>query len=102
MSHFMQAQTETTAEDLMFRLWPWIEANAKRIALGAAVVVIAVFVYSFHTYRQSQREIAAGEALTQAGISQSGVQLAETCLKIATDYAGTAAAQRALLQGATV
>jgi TolA-binding protein len=98
----MQSQEAATASDYLFKLWPWFEANLKRIAFGAAFVVIAIFVFSFYSYRQNQREIAAGEALTQAGVSESGGPLAETCLKIATDYAGTPAGQRALLQGATV
>jgi len=98
----MQAQEEVSAEDYLFRLWPWLEANAKRLAFGAALAVIAIFVFTFYTYRQNQREIAAGEALTQANLSDTGAQLAAACLKIAADYAGTAAAQRARLQGATV
>jgi TolA-binding protein len=97
----MQAQEEVSAEDYLFRLWPWFEANAKRIAFGAAFVIIAVFIFSFYSYRQNQREIAGSEALTQASISETGSQLAETCMKIATDYAGTPAGQRALLEGAT-
>jgi len=98
----MQAQEETTATDVLFRFWPWIEANARRLAFGAAFVIIAVFVYSFYSYRQSQRETAAGEALTQADISANGTQLADACLKIAADYAGTIAGERALLRAATV
>ncbi len=58
-------------------------------------------MFSFYSYRQNQREIAASEALTQASISDSGGQLADACLKIAADYAGTSAGQRALLEGAT-
>ena len=58
-------------------------------------------MFSFYSYRQNQREIAGSEALTQANISDNGGQLAEACLKIATDYAGTSAGQRALLEGAT-
>jgi TolA-binding protein len=94
----MEAQ-ETTATDYLFKLWPWFEANAKRIAFGAALALIAIFIWSFYSYRQSQRETAAGEALTQATMSAGGS--AEVCLKIAADYPGTAAGQRALLQGAT-
>jgi TolA-binding protein len=97
----MQAHEEATATDYIFRFLPWVEANLKRLAFGAAFILIAVFVFSFYSYRQNQREIAAGEALTQAGISESGAPLADACLKIATDYAGTPAGQRALLQGAT-
>jgi TolA-binding protein len=93
-------QTQETTTDYLFKLWPWFEANAKRLAFGAALALIAVFIYSFYSYRQSQHEIAAGEALTQAAMSGGG-GLAEACLKVATDYSGTAAGQRALMQGAT-
>lgn len=96
----MEAQ-ETTTTDYLFKLWPWLEANAKRIAFGAIFLVIAVFVFSFYTYRQNQRIISAGEALTQAGMVNTGSQLADECLKIAADYAGTPAAMRASLQAAT-
>ena len=96
---FMQSQ-ETTATDFFFKLWPWFEANAKRLAYGAVFVVIAVFVFSFYSYRQNQNEIAAGQALTQASLSNSSGELADACLKVAADYSGTVAGQRALLQGA--
>jgi TolA-binding protein len=97
----MQAQEAATTTDILFRLWPWFEANAKRIAFGAAFLVIVVFVFSFYSYRQNQREITAGQALTQATMSAGSGSLADACLKIATEYAGTLAGQRALLQGAT-
>jgi TolA-binding protein len=96
---FMQSQ-ETTATDYLFKLWPWFEANLKRLAYGAALVIIAVFVFLFYSYRQNQSEIAAGQALTQATVSSTGNELAGACLKIAADYSGTIAGQRALLQGA--
>jgi TolA-binding protein len=95
----MPAQ-ETTADYLM-QLWPWFEANAKRLAYGAALLAIAIFVFSFYNYEQNKKEINAGEALTQAGMANTGGQLADACLKIAADYSGTLAGQRALLQGAT-
>jgi TolA-binding protein len=97
---FMQAQ-ETTATDYLFKLWPWFEANAKRIAYAAALALVVIFIYSFYSYRQGQRETAAGEALTRATMSATGGGLADACLKIAADYSGTAAGQRALLLSAT-
>jgi TolA-binding protein len=99
LAAFMQSQ-ETTATDYLFKLWPWFEANSKRLAYGAVFVVIAVFVFSFYSYRQNQNEIAAGQALTQASLSNSSGELADACLKVAADYSGTAAGQHALLQGA--
>jgi TolA-binding protein len=96
----MESQ-ETTAADVLFKLLPWFEANLKRLAYGAAFVLIAVFVFSFYSYRQNQTEIAAGQALTQALVSPSSGGLADACLIIAAKYSGTQAGQRALLEAAT-
>jgi TolA-binding protein len=95
----MQSQ-ETNAADYLFKLWPWFEANSKRLAYGAALIIIAIFVFSFYSYRQNQNEITAGQALTQASLSNNNGELADACLKVAADYSGTLAGQRALLQGA--
>jgi TolA-binding protein len=96
----MQAQEATT--EYLFKLLPWIEANLKRLAYGAVLVFIGIFIFSFYSYRQNQSEIAAGQVLTQALVSSNSSGLADACLKIAADYSGTLAGQRALLQGATV
>jgi len=96
----MQSQ-EITAADVVFRLMPWFEANRKRLAYGAGLVAVAVFIFSYYSYRQNQTEIAAGQALTQVLVSTSGSGLADACLKVAADYSGTLAAQRALLAAAT-
>jgi predicted negative regulator of RcsB-dependent stress response len=101
IARFMESQ-ETTAADFLFKLMPWFEANLKRLAYGAVFILIAVFIFSFYSYRQNQTEIAAGQALTQVLVSTSSGGLADACLKIAADYSGTLAGQRALLQGATV
>jgi TolA-binding protein len=97
---FMQSQ-ETTAADVVFRLIPWFEANWKRFAYGAGLVLFAVFIFSFYSYRQNQTEIAAGQALTQVLAAGASGGQADACLKIAADYSGTQAGQRALLEAAT-
>jgi predicted negative regulator of RcsB-dependent stress response len=96
----MQSQ-ETTATDYFFKLWPWIEANVRRLAYGTVLVLIVVFLFSFYSYRQNEKEIDAGQALTQAVMFSDGDQRSVACLKIASDYSGTLAGQRALLEGAT-
>ncbi len=98
----MQEQdANLTATDHLFRLLPWIEENLKRIVLVIALVLVAVFIYTFYSYRLNQQGIAAGQALTQAGVFSDGTQRAAACLKIANDYPGTIAGQRALIEGAT-
>ena len=97
----MQSQ-ESTTSDVLFKLWPWIEDNLKRIAYAAGAVAILVFFYFYYSYSQKQKEITAGRALSQVMISSSASQQADAYLKIAADYPGTVASQRALLEGATV
>jgi TolA-binding protein len=94
----MQPQDATTL--WLFKLWPWFEANAKRIAFGAGLVAIAVLLISFYSYQQNKKEIDAGQAFTQMVITPASGQPADGYLKIAVEYPGTRAGQRALLQGA--
>ena len=56
----LYASARNNNANYLFKLWPWLEANLKRIAYVAAFVVIAIFVFSFYSYRQNQKEIAAG------------------------------------------
>ena len=90
----------------IFKLWPKIEANWKRIALGGGVIVVAALLISFYSWQREQKEIYAGKALTQfmmtAPRNVSGSQQADSFLKIAADYPGTVAGQRAWLQGAAM
>jgi predicted negative regulator of RcsB-dependent stress response len=95
----MQAQDAQTF--FFLKLWPWIEANAKRLAVGAIIIAVIIFAFSFYSWRQGQTEIKAGEELTAAFFSGNPQQFAGDCLKIADDYPNTKAGQRALLQSAT-
>lgn len=100
----MQAQDAPTL--LIYKLWPWVEENRKPLGIGSAVVLAVVLIYSFISYRHNQGEIAAGQALTQALISQNRTaapaEIASALLKVAADNAGTQAATRARLQGASL
>jgi len=94
-------QTQDAAEVYLFKSWPWIEANKKRIFIGAAIIIAAIFIFSFVSWLHGKKEEDAGKALTQAVISaSSSQQLADACLKIAADNPSTLAGQRALLQAA--
>ncbi len=87
-----------------FKLWPKIEANWVRIALGGGVVIVVALLISYYSWQQEQKEIIAGKALTQlmmsAPSSAAGGQPADRLLKIAGEYQGTSAGQRAWLRGA--
>lgn len=94
----MQAQDATAV--YLFKLWPWIEANKKRIIICVGIIIAAIFIFSFITWQKGKGEVDAGQALTSALISNEGGQLAAACLKIAADHPSTLAGQRALMQGA--
>jgi len=86
-----------------FKLWPKIEANWIRIALGGSVIVVVAVSISFYSWQRDQKEINAGKALTQFMMTvprnATGSQQADLFLKIAGDYQGTSAGQRAWLHG---
>jgi TolA-binding protein len=90
----------------LFKLWPWIETNKVRIASGAGIILVAIGLASFLSWQREQKEITAGNAFTQLMISDlrnlTTVQQAGLYLKIARDFQGTAAGQRAFLQSATM
>jgi len=93
----MQSQDATTV--LLFRFWPWIEANKNKLIVGIVAIIAAGFLFYYFSWQHGQKEIAAGRALTQAEVSATGVE-PDVYLNIAAEYPGTIAAQRALLRGA--
>jgi predicted negative regulator of RcsB-dependent stress response len=97
---FMQTQDATAI--YLFKLWPWIENNKKRILIGAGIIITAIFIFYFAASQRAQKEIDAGKALTDAVIATGGGQSADAYLKISADYPATLAGQRAALQAAGV
>jgi len=98
-------QTNDAPAELLIKLWPWLEANQKRL-IAIIVALLALWgVYFFVTTQHEQKEIAAGQALTQllmAPVAGANVsQIADSFAQLAAKYSGTAAGQRAQLQAAT-
>lgn len=97
-------ESQDTATLYLFKIWPAIEANKKRIAMGAGAILVVVLLVLFFSWQKDQKEINAGQAYSQMLVSlqpnDSPADLANQYLKIAGDYPGTQAGQRALLQGA--
>lgn len=94
-------QTQDAPTEILFKLWPWLEANARALIAVAAAIVIVCGISYFVSASHAQREITAGDALTQLMLSPSTSvgQSADELLKMAAQYNGTQAAQRAQLQG---
>jgi len=85
-----------------FKLWPWVEANKIRLIWGGVIVAVGAGLISFTFHQRAQKEIDAGIALTQAMMSDPRNATVEKqvglFMKLAGDYSGTAAAQRAIMQ----
>jgi predicted negative regulator of RcsB-dependent stress response len=96
----MQAQDAATT--YLFKTWAWIENNARGAAIAAGIIVVAIIALSFYSWRLGQREIEAGNAFSRVILSGGGGQTADACLKVAADFPGTKAGQRAMLQGAAM
>jgi len=90
----------------MIEAMAWLEVNKKRLAWGALIAVAVGFGIYVWTYMADQREVNASAALihlrtsVNAGTNQIPAP-ASDFLKLAEANAGTAAAERALLLGAT-
>lgn len=91
-------EAQDAASVFFLKLWPRIEANKNRIIGGVIIVAVAVAVVWIFSLRRAQKEITAGNALTQLIISKTTQP--DAYLKVAEDYENTAAGRRALLQGA--
>ena len=97
-------QPQDTATAFLYKLWPWVEANKNRLIGAGVIAIVAGFITSFYFWQQNQKEIAAGQALTELVTatppdSDAG-QLADAYLKIAANFPGTRVGGRAAMQGA--
>ncbi len=95
-------QTQDAPAEILFKLWPWLEANKNRLIGVAVAIVVVAGVYYFVSAEHEQKEIAAGEALTQLLLTPATTsdQSADALVGLASKYSGTEAAKRAQLQGA--
>jgi len=98
-------QTQDAPAEFLIKLWPWLEAK-KNLLIGIAIALLVIWgIYFFVTTQQEQKELAAGQALTQllttppASAAGAG-QMADALARLAAQYPGTAAGQRAQLQAA--
>lgn len=97
-------QTQDVSDDFLLRFWPWLEANRKLlITIGVALLLGFIAWYYIKT-RQQQEQLAAGQAYTAFQMDQPPTvhsqQVVDGYLKIAQNFSGTKAAQRAQLQAA--
>ena len=95
--------SHATQSDSYLRFVTWVQANLKRIIIGAVIVLAAIAVIAFMSYEQGQKEVRASQALANIAVPQSPAVptppgTADAYLKVAKDHAGTKGGARALLQ----
>jgi len=89
----------------LFEAMTWFEVNKKRLALAAIALLFIAFGVYVMTHLSHQKEINASAALIElrtpvnAPTNQPPIPASEYT-KIATEFAGTAAAERALILAA--
>ncbi len=94
--------SEATDSAVFYEFLAWLEVNKKRLITGALVVGVLAFFISLAVYLKKQKQIEASNALIRvtATAGETGGPSAADLLKVAADYPGTAAAERATYQAA--
>jgi len=100
--HAHNMQTQDAPAEIIFKFWPWFEANRKRLAIAGAVVAVLVLAWFYISARQQQAVVDAGQAYTQFQLDMPPTpnvqQVVDGYLLVASKYPGTLAGQRARLE----
>jgi tetratricopeptide (TPR) repeat protein len=85
----------------------WLDVNKKRVAIGAAVVVVIGLVAALLIWRNSEQDNEAALALSAVRVPFNPTEAAppgtaEAFLKVAEQYPSTPSAPQAVLRAATV
>lgn len=92
--------SETQESTSLIDLLAWFEVNKKRLIMVATAVVVASLAMITYRWWSNQREFQANQALLKFQAARSGEDgvafgKPDEYLKIAQDYSGTGAAERA-------
>ncbi|MDI9401892.1 MAG: tetratricopeptide repeat protein [Limisphaerales bacterium] len=86
----------------LYELWAWYEANRKRVHTWAAIITLVGVAVAYAIWSAEQKQMNANTALFRLGeplnIIAGGEVPAESLLKMAEQYAGTSASERAAAQ----
>jgi TolA-binding protein len=94
-------ESEQTQSGDLYTLLGKLEQHKNQIITGVVVVIVVGIIVSFISWRKSEKEIEAGQALSAILLTgNSNGPATDSLLKIANDSAGTDAAARALLVAA--
>lgn len=100
-------QPETSQNDSVINLLAWLEVHKKRIAIGAGIALVVIFVGMITAQRAAEKELNASAALSDVRLPFSSAAAvpagaADSLAKVAADNRGSQAAARALLLSAGV
>jgi predicted negative regulator of RcsB-dependent stress response len=97
--------SETPQSSRFYEFLAWAELNKKNLAIGAAAFVALLFGYFLYQWHANEQETAANQALSAIRSTPSAAAMlpepkAQEYLKVANEFPGTGAGERALLMGA--
>ena len=95
-------ESESSQSGGMIGLLAWLEVHKKQVAIGAAGVLVAVFLAVIIVQHQTRKELSASEALSDvrglfSPAASTPAGTVEALSKVASEHGGTKAAARALL-----
>ena len=104
MALYMESEVGRLAS--LLKLWAWLETNKKQAIWGAGIVVVLGLVIWFLVWHHGEKEVKAGEALSEVFVKQAlaggaiGPETAQGYLKVAATYPGFDAGAEAMLLAA--
>lgn len=106
MSSDATTTTQPTQSVTVYDLLAWLETNKKSLIIGFTAAVVIGFGIAAYRYSAEQKELAASDALLKLKTALNSSENtpapeASAFLKVATEYRGTSAAERAILLAAT-
>ncbi len=97
-------QTQDAPAEIIFKLWPWLEANKKPLIGGLVGIMVVSGILYFVSAQKAQNEVDAGQALTLLMLDPTANTNSSAQVggfeQLAAKYSGTAAGKRAQLQAA--
>lgn len=91
-------EAEQVSGELLFKIWPWLEANRKGLIAAAVAVGVLIGVICYVSAQRQQREVTAGSELTHMLVTPPITP--ESLLGFADTHSGTQAGSRARLEAA--
>jgi predicted negative regulator of RcsB-dependent stress response len=99
-------ESEATSQSKSIAFQAWFEVNKKRLAIGLGVALVVVLAVALFLQQQAQKERVASRALSDVRVPWNPAEkvpgVSDALQKVAKEYEGTKAAERALLTSAGV